>query len=104
MTSPATNMTIEQLRTDKAVWEDIINMMNSGISNAVIAAKYGFYPDTTKEAVNSLNIINAELTNRGEIVEGYKQMSYSSGKNILVIGSSLIVLAGMLWILGKITQ
>lgn len=61
MTSPLQTMTLEDLRAQLVIAKDILNMLNTGSTNAQIAAKYGYYPASHDEAVRSLFSIEAEI-------------------------------------------
>ena len=61
MISPLQTMTLEDLRAQLVIAKDILNMLNTGATNAQIAAKYGYYPASHDEAVKSLFTIEAEI-------------------------------------------
>jgi len=101
-TSPLITSTVDELKQQLAVYEDIVNMMNSGKSGLEIANKYGFYPDSTKIAVNNINAIKAELVNRGETVEGLPNQEYDTKKNIIVVAAVILLAVIIIGFIGKI--
>jgi hypothetical protein len=100
-TNPTPRMTVEQLKQELAMYEDMVDMLNSGISKAEIGQKYGHYPDSTKEAVVTINAIKTELVKRGEIVEGLPDQEYSTARTIIVLGGVILVAVIILALIGK---
>jgi len=98
--SPITTSTVEQLKDQLATYQDIIFMMNNGSSQMDIAAKYGFYPDSIKSATNNINIIKAELMNRGEFVENLEPVRLNTKKKTIIVISIVGIIIVMM-LIGK---
>lgn len=102
-TNPIPRMTVQQLKEQLAMYQDMVNMMNSGASGSEISAKYGQHPDSTREAMVTVNSLKAELIKRGEIVEGGSvYQEYSWKKNIMYIAGTAVVIVVILALVGKI--
>jgi len=100
-TNPIHVMTIDQLKQELAMNEDMVVMLNSKVPSIEIAEKYGRYPDSTKEVVVTINALKKELVERGEIVEGYEVFEYSTTKTIAVLFGVGIAAAVLLFLIGK---
>lgn len=101
-TNPILTMTVPQLKEQLTMYQDMVNMLNSGASGAEIGAKYGRYPASIQEGMVTVNALKAELIKRGEIVEETPVKKYDTGKNIKVTGVAVLLIIGFIFLIGKI--